>query len=163
MYKELKEFTQSNTFRGIIVGIVVAIIALLIFQAGMHVGYRKASFSFRFGDNYYRAFGDQGGPKLFHMPLRGGFIESHGAVGQIVSINLPTFVVADPKGIEKVVLINDSTVIRQFDQDLTPDDLGIDNFTVVLGSPNEDSQIEAKLIRILPPPPEREIRRKRIR
>ena len=30
--------------------------------------------------------------------------------------------------------------------------LKVDDFTVILGSPNESSQIEAKLIRVLPPP-----------
>ena len=157
MYKDLKEFTQSKSFQGALVGIGIAIVALLIFQAGMFVGYRKAAFAYRFGDNYYRAFGDRG-PRPFHMPLGGEFIEAHGAVGKIVSINLPTFAVTGPDDVEKVVLIGDETRIRHFDTDLSASDLKIDDFTVILGSPNESSQIEAKLIRILPPPPDIEER-----
>ena len=155
MYKNLKEFAQSKSFHGILVGISIVIVALIIFQSGMFVGYRKAAFSYRMGDNYYRAFGDHG-PRPFQVPLRGGFIESHGAVGKIISINLPTFVVIGPDEIEKVILIGDDTQIRSFDTTVLASDLKVDDFTVIIGSPNEDSQIEAKLIRILPAPPNRE-------
>lgn len=134
-------------------GVGLALIVLLIFQAGMFVGYRKAAFSYRFGDNYYRAFGEHG-PRPFQIPLQEGFIESHGAVGKIVTINLPTFVMVGPDEIEKVILIGDDTQIRHFDTTISASDLKVDDFTVVLGSPNENSQIEAKLIRVLPAPPE---------
>jgi hypothetical protein len=151
MYKDLKEFVQSKLFRGILMGIGIAIVVLFIFQAGVAVGYRKAAFAFRFGDNYYRAFGDHG-PRLFQVPVSGGFIEAHGAAGRVVSINLPTFVMADRDNLEKVVLISDDTIVRRLDETVQPSDLLIDDFAVVLGSPNEDSQIEAKLIRIFPLP-----------
>ena len=153
MHNNLKEFTQSKSFRGILAGIGIAIVALLIFQAGMFVGFRKASFSYRFGDNYYRAFGDRG-PKPFQGQPRDGFIEGHGAVGKIASIKLPTFVVTDPDDVEKVIAINEDTVIRRFDTTISADELKVNDFTVILGSPNDNSQIEAKLIRILPPPPD---------
>jgi|SRR3989338_358860 len=151
MYKDLKEFAQSKSFRGILVGIGVAIIALLIFQAGMFVGYRKAAFAYRFGDNYYRAF-DHRGSKAFRESFPGKFMDVNGAAGTIVSIDLPTFVVVGPDEVEKVILIGDKTRIRHFDQEVEPSNLKVDDFTVILGSPNESSQIEAKLIRVLPPP-----------
>lgn len=157
MYEDLKEFAKSQTFRGIIIGVLVVVVALLIFQAGTFVGYRKAAFSYHFGDNYYRAFGDRG-PKPFNIPLRGGLVGAHGTVGKVVSIDLPTFVVADRGNVEKIVLINNDTVIRHFDGTITPDNLKVDDFTVVLGSPNDNSQIEATLIRVLPPPSEGDIR-----
>lgn len=155
MYKNLKEFSRSKTFQGTLVGLGVAIVALLIFQAGMLVGYRKAAFSYRMGDNYYRAFGDRG-PRPFQIPLRGGFSEAYSAIGKVMSINLPTFVVTGPDEVEKVILISESTQIRRFDRTIKASDLKVGDFTVTLGSPNDDSQIEAKLIRILPPPPNTE-------
>lgn len=151
MYKDIKEFAQSKTLQKILIGVGMAVVALLIFQAGMFVGYRKASFSYRFGDNYYRAFGDHG-PKSFKGSMRGGFIEANGAVGKIVSINLPTFVVVGTDNVEKVILIRENTRIRHLDTTATSTDLKVDDSIVIFGSPNDSSQIEAKLIRIVPTP-----------
>jgi hypothetical protein len=149
MYKNLKEFTQSKMFQKVLIGVGIAIIALLIFQAGIFVGYRKASFSYRFGDNYYRVFGEHG-QKLFKGSIRGGFIEANGAVGKIVSINLPTFVVVGTDNVEKVILIRENTRVRYLDGTATSSDLKVDDSIVVFGRPNENSQIEARLIRIVP-------------
>lgn len=149
--KELKELMQSKSFRGILIGLGAAIVILLVFEAGALVGYRKAAFSFRFGNNYYRAFGDRG-TVLFHMPLRGASMEAHGAAGNIVSVNLPTFVVADRDNVEKEVLIATGTVLRHFNSTIQPTDLKVGDFTVVFGEPNGSSQIEARLVRVLPSP-----------
>ncbi len=131
-------------------GIGGIIIALLIFQAGMFVGYRKASFSYRWGDNYHRTFGEQ--QKFpFRMGPRGDFSESHGVVGKVVSIKLPTFVVEGSDNVEKVVVIKEDTIIRRFRDTLKPEDLKTGDLIVVIGSPNNQSEVEAKLIRMLPP------------
>ena len=134
-------------------GIGIAIIALIIFQAGVFVGYRKASFAFRFGDNYYRTFGDRGS-KPFHIPLKGDFIDAHGTVGKVISVHFPTFVIEGQDAVEKVVRINDETEIRRFRSAATSSDITVDGFVVVIGMPNENAEVEAKLIRILPPPQE---------
>ncbi len=149
MDKKFKEFTQSSKFRTLLICLGIAVVALVIFQAGIFIGYRKASFSYHFGDNYYRAFG-QRGPRPFEVPIRGGFIEAHGATGKIISVNLPTFVVTGSDNIEKVILIQDDTKIRYLDATITPQTLKVSDMVVVIGSPNENSQIEAKLIRVIP-------------
>ena len=151
MYKDIKEFTRSKTFRRILISVGVFICTLIIFQAGMFIGFRKASFSYRFGDNYYRAFGDRG-PKPFRESMMGAFIESNGAMGKIISINLPTFVLLGPDNIEKVILIKNDTLIRHLDASATSSDLKVDDFVVAFGSPNENSEIEAKLVRVIPVP-----------
>ncbi|MFA6897827.1 MAG: hypothetical protein WC250_00240, partial [Candidatus Paceibacterota bacterium] len=98
-------------------------------------------------------FGERGG-RSFGMPMmRGGFFEAHGATGKIVSIKLPTLVVASPDSVEKVVLVGDNTEIRRFRDVIKAIDLKVDDVVVVVGSPNDSSQIEARLIRVLPPPP----------
>lgn len=148
----IQEYIRSQSFKGVLIGFCLAIIALLIFQAGIAMGYRKASFAYRFGDNYYRAFDER--PGKFSVFLHNDKMAAHGAAGKVMSIDLPTFVVAGPDNIEKVVLIQDDTLIRRFDAEVTPEELKVDDFTVVLGEPNENSQIEAKLIRVLPTPPE---------
>lgn len=128
--------------RKILVALLGLIAVLLIFKAGMLVGYHRAAFSYHFGDNYYRAFGD-----------RDDFPNAHGAVGRIIKVSLPTFVLIGPDNIEKTVLVKADTLIRHFRESASSTELQVDDNVVVLGRPNSESQIEAKFIRLLPPPP----------
>ena len=66
---------------------------------------------------------------------------------------MPTFVIAGPDSVEKTVLVGTSTLIRKLDSEVKPEDIRTGDFLVVIGEPNEDIQIQAKLIRILPEPP----------
>jgi hypothetical protein len=155
MKKLLQTTLQSTTFQRTLFFVGGIILALVIFQAGMVVGERKAAFSYRFGDNYFRNFGErEGGHGAFGMGREGKFPEAHGAMGKILSITPSTLVTLGRDNIEKVILIDDSTVIKHFRDEATRADLHVDDFIVVIGSPNNASQIEAKFIRILPPPPD---------
>lgn len=151
--KDMQEFLQSQKFRGVIVVVVIAVVLLLVFQAGMFVGYRKAAFSYRFGDNYYRVFEGRDA-RPFRMMMgpgfMGGFMDGHGAAGKIVSADPPVFVVSDTNDGEKVVVVSDDTRIRRFNQTVAPADLKVGDTVVVFGAPNDNSQIEARLIRLIP-------------
>lgn len=145
------QFFRSKIFKIILLTIGLLIIILLIFQAGMLVGFKKAGFSYRWGENYHRNFaGPRGGF------LRGfadkDFIEAHGVFGSIIKIDGSTLVIKGERDIEKIILLKDDTVIKYFQDTIKPGDLKVDDHIVVIGSPNEAGQIEAKLIRVLPPP-----------
>ena len=150
----IKNFVQSQSFRGILIGLGIAIIALIIFQTGVSVGYRKATFGHRLGDNFERNFKDpRGGNFGFQSGLSGMNMPSgHGAVGKIVSIALPLVVVAGPDNLEKTLVISDGTEIREFQNVINKDKLQVGNFIIVLGTPNDLGQIDAKLIRLAPVP-----------
>lgn len=158
MENNIKDFIQSKKFKILLVVIGGVILILLSFQAGMFVGYRKTAFSYGFGDNYYRAFeGGRGG----RGGMMGGFMMmgdpnsfpgSHGSVGQVVSVSLPTFVVQDRDGVEKVIRLSSDTSIVEFREKISEQNIKVGDFVVVVGSPNTSSEIEAKLIRIMPAP-----------
>lgn len=153
---DLKDIHNSKTVRGIIIGLGVAIMVLGIFKLGQVSGYHKARFSQRFGDNFNRNFIDPRAGGFFKdFSDRRGPLGGHGAVGEIVSISLPLVVVAGPDNIEKTILVSKSTEIRKYRDDITTGDLKVGDFIVVLGTPNDDGQVEAKLIRTVPPPPEK--------
>lgn len=150
---DLKKCLQSKKFKVLLSVLGGVILALLIFQAGMFVGYRKAAFSFGYGDNYYRMFGERhhGG----FMGMRSGIFdegltESHGVIGKIVKVELPTIVVSGRDGIEKVVLITPDTIIRRLRDTIPSTDLKAGDMIAVIGSPNTRSEVEAKYIRLLP-------------
>lgn len=151
-------FFQSKNFKKILYGVGAAIAILTIFQAGMFVGYKKADFSYRWGDNYHRAFGGHRGEermmggKMMDSFRGKDFTNSSGAIGRVISLNLPALAIENADGIEKIILINDDTVIRRFRETIKANDLKIGDFVVVIGAPNNNAQVEAKIVRIMPKP-----------
>lgn len=146
-----KEFFQSKKFTKTLCGVSVAIAVLFVFQAGVFVGYKKASFSHRWGDNYHRAFGERKHKGAFY---KGGFQKdfsvAHGSVGKIISVSLPSITIEDSDDTEKIALLSDKTIIRRFRETISPTDLKMDDFVVVIGSPDDQGRIEASLIRLMP-------------
>ena len=155
--KCLKDFGCSKGFRLVAMAIVILVVLLAVFQAGRFVGFRQAIFSGHLGDNYYRAFEDSGrgmmgnpGPHSFWSD---DLPNGHGAAGKIIKINLPNIVVLGPDNIEKVIKVDDKTLVRRFRNTVKASDLSVGDFIVVIGTADESSEIAAKLIRLLPPPP----------
>ncbi len=142
-----KDFFQSVAFRWVVVGISVLIGAMLIFQAVVFGGYHKAEFSYRWGDNYFRGFGRPHGGMMMR-----GFTEGNGVAGTIVKIALPELVVDGVDHVEKTVTIVPDTAIRHFREEAASSTLKVGDFIVALGSPDAQSRIEARFIRIMPAP-----------
>lgn len=153
MNERIQAFFASLSYTSLFVGFGLAALVLFIFQAGVFVGYRKASFANKFGHSYERVFLARENGE-FMPPMPGDFPSAHGAFGRVVGISLPTFAVLDPEGTEKIVVVGEDTRIRRFDRDIEAVDIRVNDGVVVIGEPNDASQIEAKLIRMLPEPPE---------
>jgi len=126
-------------------------LACIIFRLGMAVGFYKAGFSYRWGENYHRNFG---GPRAGFLGDFFGrdLIESHGTVGKIIKVEPPSIIIDGKDGIEKDIVIKDDTAVKKMHETIAAKDLKIDDFVVVVGSPNNAGQIEAKLIRVMPSP-----------
>lgn len=192
--------------RKIAIGVICVIVALLIFRAGVSVGYHKAFYSYSAGDRFYRTFEGNAGPVTFSvsrlsnesgapgmvsaramvapgaavaptmapmakagvvtgtislqaargdaasnvMFYRDDLSASHGVSGRVVSLSLPTFIVAAPNNLEKTVVVSDKTIIRKFRDTVTQNDIQPDDFVVVLGEPEPTGEIEARFVRIAP-------------
>lgn len=153
IHEKMLQIFESKVLVGILYGIGIIIILIIVFSAGVSVGFHKASFGRAWGDNYERNFGMmenmgmvQNGPGF----LGDNFPNAHGAVGKIIKIELPTIIVQDKDNTEKVILIKDDTKIQKAKEDLKDTDLKIDDFVVIIGSPDDKGQIEAKFIRVMP-------------
>jgi len=149
-----KEFFQSKTFRGILCGFGLAAVLFLVLGVGMRIGERRAEFSDRWGGDFRRTFGPSRMNGMMGKMMGERYTEAHGVAGKIIKITLPTVVIEGADKVEKVILLKDDTIIRQFRNDVQPADLKVDDSVVVIGSPNENSQVEAKLIRVLPLQPQ---------
>lgn len=143
---------KKDTLRWIIIGLAGFAALLLVFGAGVKVGALKARYSYRWAENYHKNFaGPRGG---FFSDWRnfpqGEFINAHGVFGSIIQINGDMIIAKDKNNTEKTVLVSDKTIIQRGRETVKLSDLKTDENIVVIGSPNENGQIEAKVIRIFP-------------
>ncbi|KKT29274.1 hypothetical protein A3G55_02830 [Candidatus Giovannonibacteria bacterium RIFCSPLOWO2_12_FULL_44_25] len=148
---DINNFLKQKTFKLAVLSIGALILLLLVFKAGVFVGYKKASFSYSWGENYHRNFaGPRGG---FLSDFGRGFedkdfIGAHGTSGSIIKIDGSTLMIKGGDNVEKTILISDQTTIASRRKTIKAGDLKVDDRVVIIGSPNEQGQIEAKFIRL---------------
>lgn len=150
----IKNILESKYFKGFIYGLGIFLVLSFVFQAGMMAGYKRASFGQNFGNNYEKNFrGQKPDKRIMGDMVRNDLPNAHGAIGKIIRIDDSSFIVMDNKDkTEKVVIVDNKTEIRKVRSVGTVNDLKIDDYVVVIGSPNNLGQIVSKLIRIIPFP-----------
>ena len=125
-----------------------------MFWAGTAVGYRQAQFSFHWNENYARQFDGPSSPlMIFSHESQEAAQNSHGAFGEVLAVRLPIIVVKGGDEPEKEVVIGSSTIVRSFRNATSSASLAVGDQVVVIGRPNDNGQIEASLIRIIPGAP----------
>lgn len=148
-YEKLKNITESNKFKKTLYIILGIVLFLFVFQLGMFVGFKRAYFSNKIGGEYFQQM--QGRNDTFITGLQlGDFINAHGAIGHIVGIKLPLIVVESSDETDETIRISSSTEIKYLKGVEAPEDLKLNDFVAVFGSPGNEPIIEAKLIRVLP-------------
>jgi hypothetical protein len=151
--EEQKVKKERDILKWVLVGLAVFIVLALVFKIGMFVGEKRAQFSYRWAENYHRMFA---GPKAgllkdWRKVHFDDFIESHGTFGEIIKIDGNNLIVKGRRDIEKVIIVSEKTVIKSGFKNIKLSDLKIGDIIVIIGSPNEKGQIEAKIIRVFPP------------
>jgi hypothetical protein len=141
-----------------IIGISIVAIALLLgsFGLGVKVGYRKAHFSFKWAENYHQNFG---GPK--HGWMREfddrEYMDASGVTGQVLKVEGNTITVKGRDNVEKIVVLDEKTSLQRGREKIKATDLKANDMIVVIGEPNEQGQLSAKFIRLMPQPPARNL------
>lgn len=146
-HMNLPDFFQSKTFKAVLFGLGAFIILLLVFQLGVYVGFRKARFSFNWGDNYHRAFGGPRGGFLRDFEGK-DFISGHGTTGSIAKIDGNNLIINGQDGAEKIIAVTENTSLKKGMADIKLSDLKVDDRVVIIGSPKDDGSIEARIVRI---------------
>lgn len=156
---------NSDIIKWVIAGLLGFVVILLIFSVGMQVGGAKARFSYKWADNYHKNFA---GPRTGFLSNwrsfpHGDFIGGHGAFGEIIELNgfsvtstdtgsaeiaENAFIIRGRGDVEKIIVISGETILKKGRQTIDRDGLKIGDGVVIIGSPNEDGQIEARLIRV---------------
>jgi len=149
--KKLKDFHQSKHFKIIILVVGAILIALVSFAVGLHVGFKKARFSYKWGENYERNFSGSpswGATGVFHDFEGRNFRNGHGLAGSIVSITDNNLVIKDRDGNENTVAVTDKTLIKKRREDIKTGDLKQNDQVVVVGNPGDNGVINADIIRV---------------
>lgn len=157
----MQEIIKSKKFIVAAVAIGIIILVLVSFAAGVSVGFHKAKFSSRFGENYEKNFmgkhPDMMAPGSGPMGMMGekfrelegrGMRNGHGIAGTIISISDNSIVIKDKDNKENTVSISDDTIINQGRNSIKIGDLKNDDEVAVIGKPGEDGVINAYLIRV---------------
>lgn len=156
IFEEIKKAFSSKLLSIVLSLLGVFLLVMLVFSAGVSVGFNKASYGRAWGEHYQENFG--GGRfglqanDLGRMGMMDDFTNPHGTAGKIIKIELPNILVSDEDGTEKTIVITDDTNIRKTSTNILATDLLVDDFVVVVGSPNLRGVIEAKMLRVLPSP-----------
>jgi len=142
-------FQNPDVLKWVIVGLVCFVLVIVAFGAGVKIGASKAKFSYRWAESYHKNFGGPRGGFLgdWQRFPAGDFISGHGAFGEIIEIKDNSFVIKGRENVEKVIITNEDTAITR-GRETIKDGLNVGDRVVIIGSPNEEGQIEAKLIRI---------------
>ncbi len=132
----------------LVVLVLLAFVAVLIvLRIGMFVGYQRAEYSFHWGDQYHQMFG--GPAKGFLDDFDGhGFVDAHGLFGEVLEVRGNEIAMRDKDGTEKIVITTPETVIRRQMQTLTLHQVVPQMRIVIIGEPDDDGRVEAKMIRV---------------
>lgn len=127
------------------------ILLAVAFSGGVAVGERKARHFAGWAENYGRMFdgplrSPPRGMPMFNAPMLPG---GYGVFGKVVSVSGQTVVVQGQDRVEQNVLITSSTEIRVGRDTGTVSDIRPDVDAAVFGAPNDQGQIEARLIRLM--------------
>lgn len=156
IYEDIKKIFESKVSNRVLYGIGIIIIVMLIFSAGIAVGVHKASFGRAWGEHYNENFGighrNGGIGNVGQAGMMDYFPNANGAVGKIIKVVLPNIIVQDEDNIEKTILIASDTKIQKGKDSIASTDLKINDFIIVIGTPNNQGAIEAKFIRLVPSP-----------
>lgn len=154
----MPEFIKSKVLMWILAGLAGIAVLAGVFQLGVSLGERKALHFNRWSENYGRNFGPRGmlepgfsremmrAPQPFGGPMLPG---SHGIFGKVLSTDGVSFVVQGQDSVEQSILVTSSTAIRSGNSEAKISDIKAEQSVSVFGRPNDQGQIEAKLIRLL--------------
>jgi hypothetical protein len=154
--EQIKKLGESKILLKVLYALGILIIAKLIFIMGILVGSRNAAYGQAWEEHYDENFGmgncDNPVCGMRRLAAVNYFPIAHGATGKIIKIENQSLILQDKENIEKAISIDDGTIIQKGRANIGAGDLRVDDFGIVIGSPDANGVIEAKFIRILPRP-----------
>ncbi len=148
----MKDVIASAKNKKVLAALGVTLLCLIAFQAGSAFGFHRAIVAFKYDDRFDGRYGMHSKRGPFGDPgerLPG----AHGTAGRVLSVDMPTVLIED-RDMERIVRFATGTEIREGRERAESGAISVDDFIVVIGNPNDKGEVEAKFVRILPPPKE---------
>ncbi len=144
------DFIKSKKTIWVFFAVAQIAVLLFVFQLGMFVGIQKSGYSQNWKENYGRNFG---------MPPKGPlggfegreFLGAHGVAGIIIKIGDQDLVIKGQDGMERIIQLSDNVILRHGRENIKITDIDVDDEAVIIGAPNPDGTVLAKMIRIFSP------------
>lgn len=151
---DIDKILESKVFRAVILTIACIMVLLFVFGLGFSVGTRKADFSFKWAEQYHQNFA---GPRdgflgMGNIMMQDNFIDANGVIGEVISINGSKITIKGRENVEKIVVADEGTIIMCQRKNFKLSELKTGDSVVIMGAPNNNGQIEADFIRIMPVP-----------
>jgi hypothetical protein len=145
----MKDFIRSSTAKRLVAAVAVILVIVVVFSAGVAVGYHRGVYLFQWNERYLRGFAD---PRSIFAPFERmpDSANSHGVVGKIVSVSLPSLMIQGKDSAEQVVAISATTTIRAFRDATSTSALKVGANVIVIGLPDKNGTIDAEFIRVMP-------------
>ncbi|MEI6396607.1 MAG: hypothetical protein WCO48_00835 [Candidatus Taylorbacteria bacterium] len=148
----MKEILKHPHTKKVINIFGVILVALVIFSAGVTIGFIKGEFSERWDKNYMGMMGGPRSPFQTFSDIDNRAPSPHGTAGQVISSGNGQIVVRGPGEMEYIVIVSPQTIIRQLRQQGTTTDVVVGSWITAIGSPDETGRLVASFIRIMPSP-----------
>ncbi|MDO8583987.1 MAG: hypothetical protein Q7R83_02290 [bacterium] len=139
---ELIQSTWVKATLFAVLGLVLIVGGLFV---GLSMGERRGSHFFRFSERYDRLLGPEENMPFGRPPLPG----IHGVSGKVLSVSTSTLILENPDNIEQDIAVSSSTDVRSGMRPISLDQITPGQIVVVFGAPNNQGQIEARLIRLM--------------
>jgi hypothetical protein len=140
---------EPSALRVLLVSILIIVGLLAAFQIGIMVGFRKASYSFQWGENYHQTFA---GPRqgFFATTSAPEFGDAHGTFGVVLKNDGSSLIIDGKDKMERNVLLYRDTMIRKLNTNIPPQLIYPNDRVVIIGEPSMHGEINAKFIRVFP-------------
>lgn len=122
-------------------GLILALLVLAgVFWIGLRVGEAQA-----------RLFGNSAPwpeHRFERVPWAQDFLTSHGALGEIQSVEPGAIVIQGRSGIKRRILVEQGTIIGRGRQRIAVTDLQVGERIIAFGSPHDNGDLGARVIRV---------------
>lgn len=153
-----KRFNGNKKVSTALIVLAVLFILGLTLEIGKEIGEHRGNFTKNWGMGYSNNFKFSDGDENSHYGMgnmmggsrNGNFKSSYGAMGKVLTVSSSTLTVLDNNdNVEKSVLINSETIMRNGRNNASTTAITPDSFVMVIGEPNKNGQIVAKFIRLM--------------
>lgn len=153
IFCHIKKLKHKRALRTSLTVLGLSTLCLLMFETGVAVGQQQNvhghNWQEHYADNFLGAT-ESGGRYADFRPMAAPNMGGHGFAGQVLMNDGHNLTMTCTGGLERLVLINDRTLIKHCADTVPANAITADHRVTVIGTPDDDGRTVAKFIRVEP-------------